>query len=134
MTDCPLVCVPPDKLNEAWKIADPFIASGYEAVDEYMPDDMFAWLKAEKGLLWLGVNNGKVVAALVTSLERKPSGLTLRMMSAGGDDLEHMKACEKILSEYAKREGCVKIAAEGRNGWARTLGYKATRAHFEKAL
>jgi hypothetical protein len=130
-----LICVPPDQLDAAWKLAAPFIESGYEALDEFMPPNMLSWLKAENGLLWIGVKGGKVVAALTTSLERRPSGLCLRMIASGGDDLDHMKICEESLVKYARAEGCAKISAEGRNGWARALpGYKVTRAYFEKVL
>lgn len=135
MRDTPLLCVGPDELDAAWQIARPFIESGYSALDEFMPEDMLEWLRAGKGLLWLAVEGGRVHAALTTSLEKRPSGLSLRMVSSGGDNLPLMLECEKVLVEYARREGCVKITAEGRNGWARTLpGFRRTRVHLEKVL
>ena len=131
----PLVCVPPDKVSSLWPVAERFIREGHEAVDEPMPENMVEWLESGKGLLWLCLREGTVVAALTTSLVIKPSGLCCRMVSCGGEGFDYWRACERRIVEYARAEGCVKVTAEGRNGWARALpGYKVKRVHIEKVI
>lgn len=131
----PLLCVPPDRIDEFWPLAEPLIRSGYDAVDEFMPDDMPGWLKAGKGLLWLCVRSGHVVAAMTTSLEPKPSGLCCRMVACGGTELEYWKACEDRIVRYARDEDCASVRVTGRPGWGRALpGYKIMQVDLEKAL
>lgn len=134
-TNPPLLCIPPDKVRAIWPRILPMVEAAYLAVDEFAPPDLLDWLVAGKGLLWIAVLDGSVVAALTTSLVKKPSGLACRMVSCGGSDMDRWLDRESQIVEYARGEGCVKVTAEGRLGWSRILpGYEATRVFLEKVL
>jgi hypothetical protein len=66
----PLICVAPQMIDKVWPMAEPLIRAGYEAVDEFVPDDIPGWLKAGRGLLWICVRGERMLAAMTTSLER----------------------------------------------------------------
>lgn len=131
----PLMCVGPAHLDRIWPYAEPLLRKAYEEMDEFMPSNMLQWLRQKRGFLWVGIQGGRIIYAFTTSLEARPSGLCLRVVALGGEGLEHIRACESTLAQFARDEGCVKITSEGRNGWVGSMpGYKRTRSYFEKVL
>jgi hypothetical protein len=122
-----LMCVQPDLIDQVWPSVADLIDSAYREMDLFTPD-VLAWLKAGKGLLWIASDGSRIIAAMTSSLEPRPSGLSCRLVAAGGWDLllwvEHMEA----LKRYAKAEGCVKMWFQGRQGWARVLTGYVTKA------
>lgn len=131
-----LICVGPDMAGRTWPLVSAMVEAAYSEVDEPMPDDMPARISDGRALLWIFVRADAILAALVTSLSRKPSGLACRMVSCGGSELELWRRCEADIANYARAEGCVKIIAEGRRGWSRVLGndYEVTRVTLEKRI
>lgn len=136
MTDfSPLICIPPDQIDAAWKLVESYLRSGYAACDEFMPENLREWLSEERGQLWIYTKGGIIFAAMVTSLERRPSGLVCRLGATGGMNLLMWRECEARIVEYARAEGCVKTVIEGRPGWSRVLpGYTTKRIILEKVL
>lgn len=131
----PLICVSPDEIDAAWPYVVGYLHAAYLAGDEEMPENLKDWLKKRKGLLWLYTTGGRVLAAMITSIEMRPSGKVLRMGATGGTELKRWRECEARIVEYARAEGCVKIVSEGRPGWARVLpGYTIKRVVLEKVL
>lgn len=128
-----LICVDPAMIRQVWPMVENMIDEGYAAVDEPTPD-VLEWLEDKKGLLWLAVRNGRIISVLTTSLVQKRSGLACRLVTStgdGGECLRHLGAIER----YAKAEGCVKVCAAGRPGWARVLpGYRTIVVTLEKRL
>lgn len=131
----PLMCVAPDQIDAAWPLVVSYLRSGYAACDEFMPENLQEWLREERGQLWLWVRQGIIFAAMVTSLEMRPSGKVCRLGATGGMNLLLWRECEARIVEYARAEGCVKTVLEGRPGWSRVLpGYTTKRLSLEKAL
>ena len=130
-----LICVAPHMVGETWPLVRDMIAAGYAAMGEIAPHDLPKWLADKKGLLWISVFEGAIVAAMTTSLVPSPDGLVLRMVSCGGSHMDLWKQCHSQIEEYAKQEGCVRVVSEGRPGWARVLdGYKVKAVVLEKRL
>jgi hypothetical protein len=130
-----LACVDPKDIEKVWPLVADMIDAGYAAVDEITPPEMREWLSTGKGLLWVSIKDEKIVAVLTTSLTPKRSGLACRMVCCGGAEMDLWKSCQVQIEEYARAEGCVKVIADGRPGWARVLpGFKTVRVSLEKAL
>lgn len=132
----PLLCVAPDSVVDFWPFVRPMIEASYDRVDEFMPDEMLVNLRCGFMLLWVSAPGNTILAALITALVRKPSGLFCKLMACGGTGMEvwahggHMQ-----IEAYARAEGCSKMTAEGREGWARVLpGYDVKRVVLEKRL
>lgn len=131
----PLMCVGPNHLKAIWPFAEPLLRKAYAEMDEFMPTNLYQWLEAMKGHLWVGIRDNRVIYAFTTALVARPSGLALMVYALAGDGLQHICDCEQIIAEYARAEGCVKIRSEGRQGWVRALpGYKTASVVFEKEL
>ena len=130
-----LTCVDPKDIGKVWPLVADMIDTGYASVDEITPPDMREWLAAAKGLLWVSIQDEKIVAILTTSLTPKRSGLACRMVCCGGAEMDLWKSCHAQIEDYARAEGCVKVISDGRPGWAKVLpGYRTTRLSLEKAL
>lgn len=135
MSFSPLICMPPDQIDAAWPYVLGYITAGYAAGDEPVPENLKEWLKEKKGLLWIYTTGGRVLAAMVTSIEQRLSGKVLRLGATGGIELRRWRECEARIVEYARAEGCVKVVLEGRPGWSRVLpGYTTERVIMEKVL
>lgn len=118
-----------------WPIVEPMLRAAYQEVDELMPEDLPDALSEGKLLLWISAPNGKILAALVTALLPRPSGLACKLMVCGGVSMEIWLGGHAQIEAYAKAEGCATLSAEGRVSWGRILpGYEAKRVILEKRL
>lgn len=134
MTD-ELLCVAPSMVAKFWPIVEPMLRRAYDEVDELMPSDLPDALSEGKLLLWISAPDGKILAALVTALLPRPSGLACKLMVCGGTDMAIWLGNHTQIEAYAKAEGCTKLFAEGRLAWNRVLpGYEAKRIVLEKRL
>lgn len=135
--DCQLLAVDPPNVSHAWDIAKPFIKRAYEAIDAPVPERMFNLLVEGRQLLWIVVDdNLKPIYVFVTELYTRPSGAKVcRLVCGAGERMTEWLALQSKLEAYARAEGCSKIVAEGRPGWARALdGYTEIRRVIEKDL
>jgi hypothetical protein len=131
-----LICIPPKNVRDVWHVVRPMINRAYAAVDEDRPPEMLEALTAGKLLLWVYAVGGDIVAALVTALVPKPSGLACKLMVCGGGAMEDwLVRGHRQIEAYARAEGCDRLTMEGRRGWARLLpGYDVKRVVLEKRL
>lgn len=131
-----LICVPPKEVPRLWYVVQPMIDRAYAEVDENMPPEMLERLVAGKLLLWICATGGEIAATLVTALVPRPSGLACKLMACGGTAMAAwLNGGHRQIEAYARAEHCVKLFAEGRQGWTRALhGYDVKRVIIEKAL
>lgn len=131
-------CVAPVAVPQTWPLVERLLDDGYAAADEITPPDLQDWLTAGKGLLWVAVLDDRVLAACVTTLVARRSGLICRVMSGGGESMERWQAdWLDTIERYARQEGCAKVRIDGRRGWERALsgfGYRQTGVCLEKGL
>lgn len=111
------------------------IEDGYAATDEIMPD-MAQDFAAGKLLLWIVWGDEKrILSALTTQLLRLRSGLVCKMTACGGREVSRWKHLHLEIEKYAKREGCVGVRIEGREGWLRHLtGYRSIGIIMDKRV
>lgn len=130
-----LICVPPERTGEVWPAVRDFIDRGYAASDEFVPSDILERLSSGVVLLWVVVIDDTIVAALLTDLARRRSGLVCRMICAGGSRLDVWQTWHTRIEDYARAEGCVRTESEVRPGFTRALsGYQTVRHVIVKRL
>lgn len=137
-----VACVEPGTAHQVWPRVADMIEVGYAAGDDFMPDDILERIRYGKLLLWIAIDdvNGEIYAAMTTELVRMRSGLVCWMCQCGGDRMIDWSRFHTEIEEYAKKEGCVKVALRGRAGargqcgWERVLGYKVRTVQLEKTL
>lgn len=130
-----LICVGPADVDRTWPLVSGMIERAYAETDLFMPD-VVAWLKAGGGLLWIAADrNNRILAALTTSLEPRPSGLVCRLMANCGHELDQWKGLMSQIEDYARSQGCVKVDFVGRRGWSRVFpDFALTKVVLEKVL
>ncbi|MFA6267862.1 MAG: hypothetical protein WC670_19365 [Pseudolabrys sp.] len=135
MTDSALICVPPDRTAVLWPHVREMIEAGLAAGDEVLPDGLLERLADGRVLLWIAVVDERIVAAMLTALLPRKSGLVCKMLATGGTDFDIWKGWHVRIEEYARAENCVKVESECRPGFSRVLdGYRTVRHVIEKRL
>lgn len=132
-----LVCMQPDEVWKIWPgIVHDLIDAGFAASDVPMPDDIVEQLKYGKRVLWLAVlDDGTIVAAMLTELFEMRSGKVCKLMECGGSHLDDWKHMRFEIEAYAKGEGCDRVMVIGRPGWAGVLkDYRTTGVVLEKRI
>lgn len=132
------MAVPPEQAVDFWMKVLPLFERAYRRVDVEMPGDLLARLIGGRSLLWVVADAElrDVLYAFITELFVRPSGTKVCSLVVGaGKQMNDWLPLQAELERYARAEGCSKIVAEGRPGWARSLhGYKEIRRLIEKDL
>ncbi len=128
-----LFCVDPDRIDAFWPLVSALIDSAYAELEERTPD-VRQWLVEKKGLLWVLIEEERIIAAGTTSLVMGRDGLYCRAVTCGGSGAD-WQAVITAIEEYAAVEGCYKVRIDGRRGWGRVLpGYRPASVTFEKRI
>lgn len=105
---------------EAWALIEPAVARG----GLYTQESVLGALKAGEMQLWCAERGDEMVMALVTEIAHYPARKICAAMFVGGRDLEHCMPILADIEQWARENGCDRIVADGRRGWARKLkGY-----------
>lgn len=132
-----VACIAPETIPDVWDRVRPLIDKGYEPGDDKMPADMLQRLTTGAVQLWLAMedSNGVILGALTTELVPMRSGLVCWLCQCGGERLHDWAHFIAMVEDYARIEGCVKVAMRGRKGWQRVLpGYSVRTVQLEKVL
>lgn len=131
-------CVPPSDVPKVWPLVADMIDAAFAELDETTPDYL-PWLMEAKGLLWVYIRSGTIVAAATVSLQPARRGQMCRVVAVGGDSgevgREMWRQCIIAIEAYAKSKGCYKVAYDGRRGWGKVLtDYDPKCVSFEKRI
>lgn len=98
---------------------------------KFSSDDILDLLKDKKAQLWVIVENKKIIAALVTTLENT----WVRVLWSGGENYDHWPHAIKVIEQWAKSKGFERSIVVGRPGWKKKLpDYRQTAIVLEKVL
>jgi hypothetical protein len=111
------------KLDAIWPKAWSLLAP---AVDRwrgrYDQETLCAIIEADDMRLWVAAESGGIVAAIVTSVTKSPTGLmSCHLEVAGGSDLARMAKCAELIGQWAQSVGCKFLVCQGRKGWEKVL-------------
>lgn len=97
-------------------------------------DDILALIEEKKAQLFI-VKDDELLSAWVTTIENSPSHKWIRVMWAGGKDMDRWLHFRESIEQWAKSIGCEKMIVAGRPGWERKLNdYTRTSVILEKVL
>lgn len=135
-SECKLLCAPPEGASYVWPIVQPFVEKAFAAVDARVPVDLFQRMCNGTALVWMVYDGDEIVYVFITELYERPSGIKVCSLLCGaGSRMDEWLHLQSEVEAYARAEGCAKIVAEGRVGWARALsGYTEIRRVIEKDL
>ena len=105
-----------------------------QASDKFEIDDVFKLIEEKKAQLFI-FKDSELLSAWVTTIENSGSHKWLRVMWAGGKEMEKWKHYLNSIEQWAKSLGCDRSVIYGRKGWAKVLpDYKQTAVILEKVL
>jgi hypothetical protein len=130
-----LLCVPPDKAEQAWPLAEKFVLSAIERADfcdsVKVRDDVLSGMS----LLWLAAEGVEVEGAGVTQVVAGANGKVCEIVAWGANSQRRCAPLLTVIHDYARKEGCVSTRLIGRKGWAKALpDYKITALIMERPL
>lgn len=103
----------------------------------YHPTDVYKAVLAREWQLWVGLQEGKVVACGVTEIIRYPGKKYARIIMGGGAEPRRWKPLVDGIEAWAAEMGCNGVESSARSGWWRLLyrglrGWKNTHCFLEK--
>lgn len=107
-----------------------------ESTDRFTTDDVLRLIEGRKAQLFI-FKNKEILAAWVTTIEDSGSSKWLRVMWAGGMDLDEWLHYLTSIEQWAKSIGCSHSVVIGRPGWEKKIkdmGYRKTSVTLEKVI
>lgn len=124
-----------EDIDQIWPEAAPFIKKAVERNEKFEPEDIKQLLLDRKAQLWVVVDNKQFIAAIITSIEHSATKKWVRVMWAGGSEIDKWLYAMDVIENWARSIGCHRSMVIGRNGWLKKLnGYSKTAVILEKAL
>ena len=81
--------------------------------------------------LWVVMEEDRVVAALTTRVVAYPQCKSLALDWIGGSRMrEWLPQAQKVMTKFAKENGCIQLEGYGRKGWDRWLRTYGWEPHY----
>ena len=120
--NCKAFLIHPTEVDAIWPHVEGHLEKATpHSEGEMLPEDMKPLLDKAEMQLWIAVEDGDVLAAMVTQHIPYPRKQVLRVISIGGGDMNKWFPFYPELENYAKSLGCSHLEAWGRKGWGKIL-------------
>jgi|TARA_R100001530_G_scaffold127431_1_gene96639 hypothetical protein len=127
--------VPADMLDHFWPEVEGAVEAAVErSAGRFSSETIHNALQERSMQLWLAVN-GSVQALAITEVVTFKTGLKVcSMVIVTGENRESWMPLMDGIKTWAKAEGCDRIEAWARPGWAKITGWKETHRLIEEGL
>lgn len=130
-----IVPVHPSKLDVVWPTVEPWLRRAMEhGPGLYEPEDVLEGCRKTEFLLWVAIENERVIGMTVTSLDKYPRRTVANIRWGGGETHEGRKwlhAMVRTLKAWGKHFGADLLGGSGRRGWLRGFGFREAGCLFE---
>ena len=122
--------------EEIWQIAEPLIKKAcLSTKGRFTAEDVKEWLDSGDCQLWIVEHKNEVRAAAVTEILLYPKLKVCRVNIVTGKGRNNWQHFKDGIEEWARKEGCKRIEALARKGWAKVYkDYQQTHIFLEKEL
>jgi len=125
----------PGELNPVWPLVEKPIQDVLDLSGQYNASDAYRYIKAGDWQMWLCYHGATLDSVVLTTIKQFPRRRDCIIVVAAGvrmkDWIHHLEKVEA----WAKKMGCNKVVAIGRQGWERVLKeYRRTHFVIEKDL
>jgi len=127
--------VPATSLDEYWPVVRDQIADATKrSGGRFSASVIYDALSSRAMQLWLAVN-GSVQALAVTEILTYGTGLKVcSIIIVTGEDRNSWSPLVRGISDWASQNGCKRIEAWARPGWAKVTGWKETHRLIEAEI
>lgn len=132
--DTTLYLVRPESLDQAWPLAEPWIAKALRRSDCVSTDACRGFIAEGKWHLFMAIGEG-CEAVCVAEIQQYPLRKVLSIyVCTGKDHTRWVKHLDQI-EAWAREQGCSRVVAFARKGWAKLLPkYHSTHIILELDL
>jgi len=128
-----VLAVPPDDVTGAVRILEQFVelmfSRGSSGCD---PCRVVHDACRNKAVMWVIADDKTPLGVAFTQTELWIEGKRLRIVGVAGTQMaKWLRTFTDEMKKHARDEGCEKLVAEGRLGWAKVLGLKPVRTVIE---
>lgn len=104
-------------------LAMPMLRKGFKLCDgRHTQESITELLISRKGQLWVAIEDGKIIMALISEIRVYPENKTLAILLCGGVKMNlWLDDLIAKLKDVSRRHGIQKIETIGRPGWIRAL-------------
>jgi hypothetical protein len=88
---------------------------------ELEPEDFYEALTNAEMQLWVAVNDGDIIASMVSQIIPYPRKQVLRIISIAGKGVEQWMQFLPMVEDWALSVGCTSLECWGRKGWLKIL-------------
>tara|TARA_R100000963_G_C4568975_1_gene54663 strand:+ start:187 stop:531 length:345 start_codon:yes stop_codon:yes gene_type:complete len=88
---------------------------------ELEPDDFYDLLVEGEMQLWIALEDGKIIASMISQVVPYPRKRVLRIISIGGEDMDKWINSLPLVEDWALEMGCTSLECWGRKGWLKVL-------------
>jgi hypothetical protein len=124
-TNCKVVLVSPDDISMVWDDVVVFIDEALKHGEgELKSEDLILPLSQGEQRLWVALEDGKIIAAMITEIIPYPRKRVLRIITIAAKDGHGMEKWYDFLpmvEGFALNNGCSSLEAWTRKGMARKL-------------
>jgi hypothetical protein len=130
-----IFCVDPKVVDRVWKLARPILEPAFSDNSDSTIEATEADVLSGISFLWVAWDGNKILAAATTVLVKTPRYKMCIVTSAGGVGSKLWNEFMPLVEQYARDEGCERVRAMGRQGWAKVLsGYEQPWIVLDKVL
>ena len=121
-SDCKIALVSPEHISNIWDSVHRHLElMTPHSEGELEPEDFYELLTNAEMQLWIAVDNGELIASMVTQVIPYPRKQVLRIISIGGKSMDKWMQFLPIIEDWALTVGCTSLEAWGRKGWLKIL-------------
>lgn len=125
-------------VDQYWPVVSPWIEKALIRGGAALSlDEVRERIDDRRMQLWVAWAEMKPSLAVVTEIYETAAGLTCSITATGGSELSACLPDLAVIEGWARDQGCVRMALDGREGWVRVMksrGYAVATVQLEKTL
>jgi hypothetical protein len=123
--------IPADKVTGAlWERVEPLLKLSCDGAGTEDPDDVRDWVLDRSVQLWI-LADTEIEGVMITEINMYPKISVARVRHYSGPMSQAIyTTVSRVVSEWAKAQGCSKLELWGRPGWERLAGQSVSRSFF----
>ena len=121
-SSCDIGLVKPKHVHEVWdSVREHLLRMSPHSEGELEPDDFYDLLVEGEMQLWIALEDGKIIASMISQVVPYPRKRVLRIISIGGEDMDKWINSLPLVEDWALEMGCTSLECWGRKGWLKVL-------------
>jgi len=121
-TNCKVALVSPENIPKIWDTVHRHLElMTPHSEGELQPEDFYEALTNAEMQLWIAINDGHIIASMVSQIIPYPRKQVLRIISIAGEEMNGWIKYLPLIEDWALSAGCTSLECWGRKGWLKIL-------------